>query len=144
MAIQSVGQLGFADYYDGDLPGAQKKVAEALIGVHRNHGYRGASLFLSTTAQGMVLQGVNDQALIYADRAIALANATPDAGCPVIAEEARLLAIVKMGRIAAAQDELKKVLGRPDVQDSRGQRAEFERTAARLAQMQGDIPAAIT
>ena len=92
----------------------------------------------------MVLQGVNDQALIYADRAIALANATPDAGCPVIAEEARLLAIVKMGRIAAAQDELKKVLGRPDVQDSRRQMAEFERTAARLAQMQGDIPAAIT
>jgi len=95
VAIQSVGQLGFADYYDGDLPGAQKKVAEALIGVHRNHGYRGTSLFLSTTAQGMVLQGVNDQALIYADRAIALANATPDAGCPVIAEEARLLAIVR-------------------------------------------------
>ena len=49
-----------------------------------------------------------------------------------------------MGRIAAAQDELKKVLGRPDVQDSRRQMAEFEQTAARLAQMQGDIPAAIT
>ena len=29
------GQLGFADFYDGDLPGAQKNVAEALIGAIR-------------------------------------------------------------------------------------------------------------
>ena len=141
---RALGQLGFADYYDGDLSGAQKKVAQALIGATAIKDVGGQIFFLSTTAQGMVLQGMNDQALLYADRAIALASATPDAGYPVIAEEARLLAMVRMGRIAAAQDELKKVLDRSDVQTSRGQLGELRRTVAKLAQIQGDIPAAIS
>ncbi len=141
---RALGQLGFADFYDGDLPGAQKKVAEALIGATAIKDVGAQIFFLSTTAQGMVLQGMNDQTLVYANRAIALADATPDAGYPVIAEEARLMAMVKMGQIAAAQDELKKVLARPDVQNSHGQMAELKRTAAKLAQMQGDLPGAIS
>ena len=85
-------------------------MAEALIGATAIKDVGGQIFFLSTTATGLVLQGMNDQALMYADRAIALANATPDAGYPVIAEEARLMAMVKMGRTAAAQEELKECL----------------------------------
>ncbi len=140
---RALGQLGFADFYDGDLPGAQKKVAEALIGATAIKDVGGQIFYLSTTATGLGMQGMNDQALQYADRAIALANATPDAGYPVIAEEARLLAMVNMGRTAEAQGELKKVLARPDVQNSHGQMAELDSTAARLARLQSDIPAAI-
>ena len=140
---RALGQLGFADFYDGDLPGAQKKVAEALIGATAIKDIGGQIFFLSTTALGLVSQGMNDQALVYADRAIALANATPDAGYPVLAEEARLLAMGKMGRTDAAQAELKKVLARSDVQKSHGQMADLSATAAKLARIQNNIPGAI-
>ena len=94
---RALGQLGFADFYDGNLSGAQKNVAEALIGATAIKDVGGQIFFLSTTATGLVLQGMNDQALHYADRAIALATATPDAGYPVIAEENRLMAMISLG-----------------------------------------------
>ena len=140
---RALGQLGFADFYDGNLSGAQKKVAEALIGATAIKDVGGQIFFLSTTATGLVLQGMNDQALDYADRAIALATATPDAGYPVIAEENRLMAMINLGRTEAAQEELKRVLARPDVQKSPGQMAELRQTAAKIAQAHGDIPGAI-
>src|SRR5215469_7188755 len=133
---RALGQLGFADFYDGNLAGAQKKVAEALIGATTIKDVGGQIFFLSTTANGLVLQSMNDQALEYADRAIALATATPDAGYPVIAEESRLMAMINLGRTEAAHKELQEVLSRPDVQKSHGQMAELRQTAARLAQVQ--------
>ena len=78
---RALGQLGFADFYDGDLPGAQKKVAEALIGATAIKDIGGQVFFLSATATGLVGQGMNDEALLYADRAIALANC--NSGCRV-------------------------------------------------------------
>ncbi len=140
---RALGQLGFADFYDGDLPGAQKNVAEALIGATAISDTGGQIFYLSTTATGLATQGMNDQALLYADRAIALANATPDAGFPIIAEQARLMAMVNMGQTEAAQAELKKVLARPDVQSTDTQMAELNSTAARIARLQNDIPGAI-
>ena len=72
------GQLGFADFYDGDLPGAQRNVAQALIGATKAGDIGGQIFYLSTTASGLVLQGMNDQANQYAIRAIAIAEANPD------------------------------------------------------------------
>jgi len=83
------GQLGFADFYDGDLPGAQRNVAQALIGATKAGDIGGQIFYLSTTASGLVLQGMNDQANLYAIRAIAIAEANPDAGYPIIAHQTR-------------------------------------------------------
>ena len=78
------GQLGFADFCDGDLPGAQRNVAQALIGATKTGDIGGQIFYLSTTASGLVLQGMNDQATQYASRAIAIADANPDAGYPIM------------------------------------------------------------
>lgn len=137
------GQLGFADFYDGDLPGAQKNVAEALIGATTVRDIGGQIFYLSTTATGLVSQGMNDQALQYADRAIAVANATPDAGYPIIAEEARLMALVNMGRTQTAQAELKKALAHAEAENSHAELADLNSTAATIARVQNDIPGAI-
>ncbi len=140
---RALGQLGFADFYDGNLPGAQKNVAEALIGATTIKDIGAQIFYLSTTATGLVTQGMNDQALQYADRAIALADATPDAGFPIIAEEARLMATVNLGRTDEAKAELKKVLARAEVQNTHTQMAELNATAAKIARLQNDIPGAI-
>jgi CHAT domain-containing protein len=137
------GQLGFADFYDGDLPGAQRNVAQALIGATKTADIGGQIFYLSTTASGLVLQGMNDQGNQYASRAIAIADANPDAGYPIIAHQARLSAMVQLGQVAAAQEELKKLLARPEAQSSDDQLSGLNSTAAQIARSQGDMPGAI-
>src|SRR5258708_24924618 len=107
------GQLGFADFYDGDLPGAQRNVARALIGATKTGDIGGQIFYLSTTASGLVLQGMNDQGNQYAIRAIAIADANPDAGYPIIAHQARLSAMIQLGQVARAQESVKKILAPP-------------------------------
>jgi CHAT domain-containing protein len=138
------GQLGFADFYDGDLPGAQRNVAQALIGATKTGDIGGQIFYLSTTASGLVLQAMNDQATQYANRAIAIADANPDAGYPIIAHQARLSAMVQLGQVAAAQEELKTLLARPEAQASDDQLSGLNSTAAQIARSQGDMPGAIS
>jgi tetratricopeptide (TPR) repeat protein len=137
------GQLGFADFYDGDLPGAQRNVAQALIGATKTGDIGGEIFYLSATASGLVIQSMNDEAMQYANRAIAIAEANPDAGYPIIAHQVRLSAMVQLGHVTAAQEELKKLLNRPEAQASDDQLAELNSTAAQIARSQGDLPGAI-
>jgi len=110
------GQLGFADFYDGDLASAQRNVGAALIAA-TNAGDVGAQLFyLSATANGFLSQQMNDQAIMYAERAIAIAEANPDTGYPVVAQHAKLLAMIQAGRIEGARAELNSLLVRAKAQ----------------------------
>jgi len=114
------GQLGFADFHDGDLPSAQRNVAEALIGATKTGDIGGEIFYLSATAYGLTKQGMNDQAIQYADRAITIADANPDSGYPIVAHQARLLAMVQAGQIGAAHEELK--MGENAADHGRGNR----------------------
>ena len=107
------GQLGFADFYDGDLPGAQRNVAQALIDATKAGDIGGQIFYLSTTASGLVLQGMNDQANLYAIRAIAIAEANPDAGYPIIAHQARLSAMVQAGQVDCSTRRVEEVIRPP-------------------------------
>src|SRR5437867_12949027 len=65
------GQLGFADFYDGDLAAAQRSVGAALIAALNAHDVGAQIFYLSATANGLESQQMNDQAITYAERAIA-------------------------------------------------------------------------
>jgi CHAT domain-containing protein len=137
------GQLGFADFRDGDLGSAQRNVGAALIAA-TNAGDVGAQIFyLSATANGLLSQQMNDQAIIYAERAITVAKANPDTGYPVLAEHARLLAILQAGRIEGAQTELNSLLVRAKAQNDPYQIADIYTTASLISRTQKDIPGAI-
>jgi len=137
------GQLGFADFYDGNLAGAQRGVGAALIAAS-NTGDVGAQIFyLTATANGLLSQQMNDQAILYAERAIAIAEANLDAGYPVLAQHARLLAMVQAGRIEGARKELDSLLLRAKAQNDRYQIADLYSTASLVSRTQKDIPGAI-
>ena len=137
------GQLGFADFYDGDLASAQRNVGGALIAA-MNAGDVGAQIFyLSATANGLLSQQMNDQAILYAQRAIAIADANPDAGYPVLAQHARLLAMVQAGRMEGASTELNTLLTRARAQSDPYQIADLYSTASLVSRAQKDIPGAI-
>jgi CHAT domain-containing protein len=137
------GQLGFADFYDGDLASAQRNVGAALIAA-TNAGDVGAQIFyLAATANGLLSQQMNDEAITYAERAITIAEANPDAGYPVVAEHARLLAMIQAGRIEGAQTELNSLLIRAKAQNDRYQIADIYATASVVSRSQKDITGAI-
>ena len=137
------GQLGFADFYDGDLASAQRNVGAALIAATKA-GDVGAQIFyLSATANGLLSQRMNDQAIIYAERAITIAEANPDAGYPVVAEHLRLLAMIQAGRIEGARTELNSLLIRAKAQNDRYQIADIYTTASVVSRSQKDIAGAI-
>ena len=51
------GQLGFADFYDGDLPGAQRNVAQALIGATKAGDIGGQIFYLSPRRADLCCKG---------------------------------------------------------------------------------------
>lgn len=137
------GQLGFADFYDGDLASAQRNVGSALVSA-TTAGDVGAEIFyLSATATGLISQQMNDQAILYAERAIAIAESNPDAGYPVLAQHARLLAMVQAGRSEGARAELDRLLAHAKAQNDRYQIADLYSTASLVSRMRKDIPGAI-
>jgi CHAT domain-containing protein len=137
------GQLGFADFYDGDLASAQRNVGGALIAATTAGDFGAQIFYLSATATGLMSQQMNDQAILYAERAIAIAEANPDAGYPVLAQHARLLAMVQAGRIEGARTELNSLLVRAKAQNDRYQIADLYSTASVISRTQKDIPGAI-
>jgi CHAT domain-containing protein len=84
-----------------------------------------------------------DQALSFADRAIALASANPDAGFAVPAHEIRLRAFLSKGQIGPAQAELTKITDRPEVRGNEEQMAELTVSASEIARATGHLPGAI-
>ncbi len=137
------GQLGFADFHEGDLASAQRNVGAALIAA-TNAADVGAQIFyLSATANGLLSQQMNDQASIYAERAITIAEANPDAGYPVVAQHVRLLAMVQAGRIDGARTELNSLLARAKAQNDRYQISDIYVTESLISRKQKDIPGAI-
>lgn len=137
------GQLGFADFYDGDLASAQRNVGGALIAAMNGRDVGAQIFYLSATANGLLSQQMNDQAILYAQRAIAIADANPDAGYPVLAQHAKLLAMVQAGRMEGASTELNTLLTRAKAQSDPYQIADLYSTASLVSRAQKDIPGAI-
>jgi hypothetical protein len=76
---------------------------------------------------------MNDEAIVYAERAITIAEANPDAGYPVLAEQLRLLAMVQAGRIEGARTEFNSLLVRAKAQNNRYQIADIYTTASLIS-----------
>jgi hypothetical protein len=57
------GQLGFADFYEGDLAAAQRNVGTALMAATSAHDVGGEVFYLTAAANGFLSQQMNDQAI---------------------------------------------------------------------------------
>ncbi|HTU44853.1 MAG TPA: CHAT domain-containing protein [Bryobacteraceae bacterium] len=110
------GQLGFADYYDGDLESCQRRVAAALIAAMKAQDVGAQIFFLSTIAHGYQMQRLLlPVAIDYANKAIALASAHPDAGSPMIAQACLIRALAESGRVAEAKQLVRSLLANPNL-----------------------------
>ena len=105
------GQLGFSDYYDGDLASCQRKVASALIAATKAGDVGAQIFFLSTTAVGLAMQHLlQPVAIAYAKQAIGLAMAHPDTGSPLVANTVLVKLLADAGKISEAKQLNQKLL----------------------------------
>ncbi len=110
------GQLGFADYYDGDLASCQRRVTSALIAATKANDVGGEIFFLSTLAHGYEMQHLLlPLAIDYANKAIALTRAHPDAGSPTIANAALVRALAGTGHVFQAHQLVQRLLSSPNL-----------------------------
>ncbi len=105
------GQLGFCDYYQGDLASTQRRVTSALTAATQANDIGAQIFFLSTMGLGLSRLNMPDaSALDYIRKAIALAKAHPEAGEPFIANEALILLLAKTGKVQEAQERINTLL----------------------------------
>jgi tetratricopeptide (TPR) repeat protein len=136
-------QLGFADYYGGDVSASQRNAASALLGATQINDVGAQIFILGAIANGDVNQGMADQGLGFADRAISLAAANPDAGYPFLAHTVRLFALLHKGQAETAKSELAEIMERSEVRTNEAEMAELTVTASEIARATGHIPNAI-
>ncbi len=110
------GQLGFCDYYQGNLASTQRRVTYALTAATKAEDLGAQIFFLST--MGLGLSGLNmpdTSALDYIQKAIALANTHPDVGEPFIANEALVILLAKTGKVKEARQRIDALLSEPNL-----------------------------
>jgi hypothetical protein len=111
MDLSSPRQIGFADYYDGDLASCQRNVSAALIAATKAGDVGAEIFFLSTTANGLWQQGMPQQGISYATQAIDLSNDNPAAGYPALAYFVVGNSLLRIGKVAEAKQLSTKCLG---------------------------------
>ena len=110
------GQLGFCDYYQGDLASTQRRVTSALTRATQAEDLGAQVFFLST--MGLGLSGLNMpdvSAFNYIQKAIALAQVHPEVGEPLIANEALVELLAKTGRVKEAKQRVDELLSQPNL-----------------------------
>jgi CHAT domain-containing protein len=137
------GQLGFADFYDGDLAAAQRNVGTALIAATSGHDVGAQVFYLSAAANGFLWQQMNDQAISYAVQAIDVAKQNPDVGYPLLARHAKLLSMIQEGQIEGAEVEVNALLSHAKRENDPYQLADLYSTASLVAKAQKNVPKAI-
>ena len=141
---RALGQLGFADFYDGDLAAAQRNVGTALMAATSGHDVGAQVFYLTAAANGFLWQQMNEQAISYAEQAIDVAKQNPDIGYPLLAQHAKLLAMIQAGRIEGAEVEVNTLLNQAKRENDPYQLADLYSTASLVARAQKNIPKAIS
>jgi tetratricopeptide (TPR) repeat protein len=95
---RSLGQIGMAAFYDGDLETARKNVAAALIAATKNNDAGAQIRFLTAMGVGLHEAHSRSAALEYFENALKVAAATPDAGYQFATNEARMQTLFDMGK----------------------------------------------
>jgi tetratricopeptide (TPR) repeat protein len=100
---RALAQLGLAAFYKGDIETARKNVGTALLAATKA-GDKGAQIrYLTMIGFGLVASNMFEQAILYFEQALKIAEATPDAGYQFVTQVARLTALTGLGKLDAAQ-----------------------------------------
>jgi len=126
------------------LARARKNVGGALAAA-TSAGDAGAQIqYLTDLGTGLVLTKMYEQALPYFDRALQVANATPDGGYPFTTYEQRLDALIGLKQFDAAQALAADILKKAQELHRPAHQSQVLIQAAHLAMAQGKYATALS
>ena len=99
---RSLGELGLAAFYDGDLTTARQNIGSALLAAKTNSDAGAEIRYLTSLGGAYLRSNMYDLALPYFDNALKIAAATPDVGYAFTTNEARLQTLIGLGQLDAA------------------------------------------
>jgi len=135
---RALAQLGIAAFYDGDLDTARKNVGGALAEAAKN-GDAGAQIrYMTVLGNGLVESKMYEQALPYFENAWKIAAATPDAGFAFTTNEDRVMALVGLRQLEAAQRLDDEIMERAGKENRYLHQAVALYLAAGIARARGD------
>jgi CHAT domain-containing protein len=141
---RSLGQLGLAAFYEGDLETARKNVGAALIAATKNSDAGAQIRFLTAAGIGLREAHMAPMAIQYFDSALKISAATPEAGYPFLTNEARLETLTDMGQADAAQHLTEEIMARAREQNLPLHQVIVLALQAHVAIVRKDTEAAIT
>jgi len=91
---RAAAELGFEQFLQGEIGPARKAVASALISAHQTGDVGAEIRYMAAIGTALAWQRLDDQALLYLDRSIDLANKHPDSGFPFLAVAGKIQALI--------------------------------------------------
>jgi CHAT domain-containing protein len=140
---RALAQLGIAAFYDGDLQTARKDVGVALAAATKAGDIGGQMRILMIAATGLNESKAYDQALVFVDKSIKLAGATPDTGYQFPAQELRINVLIALKQLDAAQRFDQEALKRAREAQKPIHEAALYGLAATIAEARNDREAAL-
>lgn len=109
---RALAELGMVAFYEGDIETARKDVGGALLAATNAHDVGAMILDLYAIGIGLNATKMNNEAMTYLDRAIALSEGTPGAPYPYGIYLAKAEAMAQTGQIEPARKSVVDVLAR--------------------------------
>jgi tetratricopeptide (TPR) repeat protein len=124
-ATRASGELGIIAFLEGNTASAVSLVGRAILSAFRTGDIDEQVRLLSMLGNGFNEERRFSEALIMFDRAIAIAQKTPDAGFPFVAYSGKATSLIGLRRTDEAQDVLVRALSVARSQSSRAMVAEI-------------------
>jgi len=140
---RSKGELGLIAYLEGNSTRAAKLLGTALVSTMTNGDTGGQIRFLEMLGDGMEEVNRHNEALMFFDRAINLAQSDKDCGVPFMALEGKAQALIAIGKPEQADKVLRVALAQARSLHKQGHTAQLLIVMAKLATRQGNKQQAI-
>jgi CHAT domain-containing protein len=137
------GELGIISFLAGDGAAAKKLVGNAFMSAVITGDVGAQVRYLSMFGNGLNQLKRFDEAVEYFNRALKLANQTPDIGFPFMAYEGKAEALIGMNSTPEAESLLTSAIDEAKRSGRRGHESQLYLVLGKTARAQGDEAAAI-
>ena len=143
-ANRARGEMGLVAFLEGNVGGAVVGLGSALKVAQSNGDVASQVRWLTLFGHGYVQLDRPKEALDFYDRALTAAATVPELQFPAMTHVGRSNALIKLGRIAEADEILAKATDFADKYDAKGYQAQLLAQRAAIALQQKDPARALT
>ena len=137
------GELGIIAFLEGNSSEARWRVLDAIAKAFLRGDIGAQIRYLALMGQGLVEHQWAEEALLFLNRAIAIARSNPNCGFPKVAWTGKAAALIQLGRLSEARALVSEGLDYARKQGYLGYEVDMLAQSAQLAVTEKQVPDAI-